>query len=293
MSNNKREQKYLDLLSSVLRKGHERHTRNGKTFSLFGKSLKFDMREGLPVLTTKKMFTRGVIEELLFFLRGDTDTSQLSAKNVKIWEGNTSRNFLDKIGLNYSEGVMGPMYGHNYRSFGASYILDINKKPVKCIGLDQLALVVNTIKTDPHSRRILMTSFNPSQVDQCVLYPCHSLILQFYVDDGYIDCYCYNRSQDLFLGTPFNIMSSALMLHIISNLCNLQPRFLKMGLGDCHIYEQHISAVHTQLQRKPLLFPTLEMTNIETLDDLNRLSPADFIFKNYVSYDSLTAPMIP
>lgn len=289
---NDQEKQYLNLLKEILENGTERNTRNGQTKSLFHKNMTFDLRKGFPLLTTKKMFFKGIVEELLFFIRGNTDSKLLEAKGVNIWRGNTDREFLDKIGKkNRKEGIMGPLYGYQWRFFNAKYD-EKTGKPLEQ-GMDQLKLVIETIKNDPNSRRIIMTDFNPLQVDQGVLYPCHSILIQFYVTDNFLDMYCYNRSQDTFLGTPFNIASSALFLTLISKVTNLTPRYLHMGLGDVHIYRQHYEQVKTQIERIPYIFPNLILKKeIKTLSELENLSTEDISIKNYRSYPTIKAEMV-
>lgn len=264
---------YLSLLQDVLRTGVDSEGRNGITRSVFGKHLKFDLRQGFPLLTTKKMFLRGIIEELLFFIRGDTNTKRLEEKGVNIWKGNTSREFLDKMGFKYPEGEMGPMYGYQWRTFNGENI-------------DQLAEVIETIKTDPKSRRILMTTYNPIQVKEGVLYPCHSIILQFFVEDGNLDMFCYNRSSDLFLGLPFNIASSSLLQMIIAKLTDLTPRYFNLSLGDAHIYASHMEAAELQIKRVPYKFPKMEILKY------NPDSYEDFKLSDYISHPIIKAPMI-
>lgn len=287
----KGEYQYLDLLKFIINNGTKRLGRNGYTLSVFGKHFKFDLRNGFPLLTTKKMFIKGIVEELLFFIRGDTDSKILENKKVNIWKGNTSREYLDSLGFNKREcGIMGPLYGYQWRYFNAEYD-DVNGKP-KEQGIDQLENIINLIKTDPTSRRIIMTDYNPLQVSQGVLPPCHSIVLQFYVSDGYLDMFCFNRSQDLFLGTPFNIASSALLLCIISKITKLTPRFLHMSLGDVHVYEQHVDCAILQTTRNPFKFPSIALPNINCLNDINALSSVDFIINNYLSHDLIKANMV-
>lgn len=288
------ENSYLQLLENVYSKGTEVIGRNGKTFSLFGKTIEFDLRNGFPLLTTKKMFFRGIVEELLFFIRGDTNSKLLENKDIHIWKGNTNRSFLDSINKHHrKEGVMGPMYGYQWRYFNAEYDEEkaepINRKN----GLDQLANVIETIRKDPHSRRILLTDYNPLQANDGVLFPCHSIILQFYVNDGYLDMFCYNRSSDLFHGLPFNIASSSLLLILIAKITGLVPRNFILSLGDCHIYEQHLEVVKKQLERIPFHFPELEIEKeVKEISDIESLKYSDFILKNYKSYSVLKADMV-
>lgn len=287
------EEPYLSLVTNVLDNGWEKVGRNGKTKSVFGKTLEFDLTTGFPLLTTKKMFFRGIVEELLFFIRGDTNSKLLEDKKINIWKGNTDRKFLDSIGkTNRKEGMMGPMYGWSWRHFNAQYNENTGK-PKRDKGLDQLQEVVNLIRTDPQSRRILLTDYNPLQAKDGVLYPCHSVIIQFYVQGGYLDMFCFNRSSDLFHGLPFNIASSSLFLILIAKITNLIPRKFILSLGDCHIYEQHYKMVEEQLTRLSFNFPTLEIKkDVKDIGDLEKMVYSDFKLINYQSHPSIKAPMI-
>ena len=286
------EQQYLDILRNIIKNGDETEGRNGKTLSLFKQDMKFDLREGFPLLTTKKMFTRGIIEELLFFLRGDTDTNILKEKNVNIWNGNTNREFLDSLGMtNRREGVMGPMYGYQWRHYNAPY--DEEGACPKEKGIDQLAYVIHLINNQPKSRRILMTAFNPVQLFEGVLPPCHSVVLQFFVKDDELDMFAYSRSADMFLGVPFNIASYALFLSIVAKITNKQPRFLHITLGDSHIYSEHIEQVKTQISRVPYRFPTLNISDkLKTNDDIHSLTVGDFNISNYKSHKNIKGRFI-
>ncbi len=284
------ERQYLNLLIKTLN-GTDRNGRNGMTRSIFGENLNFDLRQGFPLLTTKKMFFRGIVEELLFFIRGCTDSNLLEEKGVNIWKLNTDRKFLDSLGMTQRRpGVMGTLYGYQWRFFNAPY--DEDTAQPKSAGIDQLKMVVDTIRNDPHSRRIIMTDYNPCQASQGVLYPCHSLMIQFYVDGTYLDMFCYNRSQDLFLGTPFNIASSALLLTLIARITNLSPRWLKMSLGDVHIYEQHLDVVQGQLDRLPYTFPKLVVKEMKEIADIENATFDDFILAGYVSHPTIKAEMV-
>ena len=287
------ETQYLSLLKDVILNGDERQTRNSVTKSTFGKSLTFDLQDGFPLLTTKKMFLKGIIEELLFFLRGETNSKILEEKNVNIWKGNTSREFLDKNGFEHrKEGMMGAMYGFQLRHFNAEYDEETGRN--KTEGFDQLKYVVDLIQNDPNSRRILMTSFNPIQADNGVLYPCHSIVCKFYCNSNdLIDLCVYNRSQDLFHGVPFNIASSALLLCIIAKLCHKKPVKLIMNLGDCHIYQSHYEVVQEQLTRFKCPLPKLVITKeLNTLNDIHHLVFEDFRLENYVCHSPLKADMV-
>ena len=279
------ENQYLNLLEEVMVSGKKKLTRNGYTYSLFSKELNFDISENFPLLTTKRMFWKGIVEELLFFIRGETNTTMLSSKGIKIWEGNTSREFLDSLQLPYQIGDMGPMYGYQWRYFNKNYQTGEG-------GIDQLKNIIKEIKQNPNSRRLIMTDFNPSQVDQGVLYPCHSLILQFYVQDDTLSVKMYQRSADIFLGLPFNIASTSLLLCIIARLTKLKPKNVTISLGDCHIYEDHMYQCQEQLSRKTFLLPKLEFPNFTTLEEIEHSTFNCYKLIDYNYHPSIKAKMI-
>jgi dihydrofolate reductase/thymidylate synthase len=306
---NEEEIQYLNLLEKIINNGNYRETRNAKTYSLFGERLVFDLDNGFPLLTTKKMFVRGIFEELLFFLRGDTDTKILEDKNVKIWHGNTTKEFIEENNKDLQEYDMGPMYGFQWRHFNAPY--KTSKDNYDNLGVDQLRDVIDKLVKDPHSRRILLTTYNPAQSEQGVLYPCHGLTIQFYVEDSKrISLQMYQRSSDTFLGIPFNITSYATLLHIIVNLVNnnkdrtheedYRPGRVIMILGDVHIYSDkekgdHLDIVKKQISRRDntYKFPKFEITKkLETLEDLNKLEVSDMIVSDYVCNSGLKAKMV-
>ena len=250
------EQRYLDLLSDIISKGENRNDRTGVgTIGIFGTQLRFSLDGGkIPMLTTKKMFVKGVIEELLFFLRGDTDTKKLEAKGVNIWKGNTTREFLNKRGLQHlPEGDMGKGYGFQWRKFGEvkKYNDDGNMSITE--GVDQLAEVIDKLKNNPDDRRIIMTAWNPSQLKDMALPPCH-LLCQFYALNGELSCQFYQRSVDSFLGLPFNILSYAILTHIVALTTGLKPKEVIFVGGDTHIYKNHTEQVLEQISRTPYGF---------------------------------------
>ena len=289
---------YLNLLREVLENGNLRSTRNANTYSLFSKNLTFDLSKGFPLLTTKKMFLRGIFEELMFFIKGETNTKILEEKGVNIWKGNTSKEFIEKCNLPYKEGDMGPMYGFQWRHFGADYKgseFDYTRK-----GYDQIEEILDLLLKDPYSRRIIMTNYNPTQSKCGVLFPCHSIVLQFYVTEmenkKMVSMNMYQRSVDSFLGLPFNISSNALFLHLICNVLNSRinseiyfPHILNIIMGDVHIYEEHIDSVKTQLERIPLDFPKIEIKQKNNLEDFLW---EDINVLNYKFYESIKAKMI-
>ncbi len=286
------EQSYLKTMFDVAITGEERQTRNGITHSLFNKTISWDLAEGFPLLTTKKMFWKGIVEELLFFIRGDTDSSKLSDLGVKIWEPNTTREFLDSMGFsNYKVGEMGPMYGYQWRYFNKPYYHN-KTETTDDQGIDQLKKIIEEIKKDPHSRRILMTDFNPLQAHQGVLYPCHSIIIQFYVHEGKLCCSMYQRSADFFLGIPFNIASTSLLVHIISQLTGLKPGKVNLIMGDYHIYQEHLEQVFEQIKRIPKKLPTLQIPQFDTIEQVEKSKFEDYKIINYNSYPAIKAKMI-
>jgi thymidylate synthase len=229
------------------------------------------------------MFFRGIVEELLFFLRGETDSKILEAKNINIWRGNTSREFLDKHGFTHrEEGDMGPMYGYQWRRFNG----DSEKG-------DQLREVIHLLRHEKESRRILMTDYNPLQAKQGVLFPCHSIIIQFYVEGGYLDMFVYNRSSDTFLGLPFNIASSALLLEIIAKTVGLQARHLHMTLGDVHLYKNHLDVALSQLELIPCVLSRLTIkARLDCVEHIDNLRYEHFYLDGYVSHPSIKAEMV-
>lgn len=296
MSNHS-ENNYLELLKKVLEKGDTRETRNGKTISLFGEHLRFNLEEGFPLLTTKKMFLKGIVAELIWFLNGRTDNRILKEQGVHIWDGNSTREYLDSRALDYAEDECGPIYGFQWRRFNCPYpgrdvpIMDI---PLHRKEQDQIAEVVRLIREDPMSRRIILSGWNPCQLREMCLEPCH-VLYQFYVRmDGekkYLSCHMYQRSADLFLGVPFNIASCALLTYIIANITNCIPDGLIISFGDLHIYDDHIDVVRQQLIRQPYAFPKLEIHRQLTLESLEELTLEDFQIKDYYSHGQLKAKM--
>jgi len=287
------ENQYLNVLENVFEKGLIKKGRNGYTKSTFTEHMKFDLTKGFPLVTTRKMFIRGIIEELLFFLRGETDSKILEEKGIKIWSGNTSREFLDSINkTDMKEGLLGEMYGYQFRYFDAPYDKQTGKPISDDNGLDQFSNLINGIIRDPYSRRHLMTSYNPKQAENGCLYPCHSLMIQIYIEDNFMDMFCFNRSGDLFHGIPFNIASSALLLHIICKITNYTPRFLNITVGDAHIYESHFKHAVLQLDRIAIKLPTIFINKEITLTNFHELKYEDFVLENYISHPAIKADMV-
>ena len=286
---NEEEYQYLNLLNKVLEEGLETESRNSKVFSLFGERMVYDLSKGFPLLTTKRVGYKTVLRELLWFINGSTSNQELVDRNVHIWTANSSREFLDSRGLDYEEGDLGPVYGFQWRHFGAEYISHDTNYRGK--GIDQLQNVIDLIKKEPNSRRIIMNSWSPSDLDKMALPPCH-VMCQFNVDtiNNKLDCQLYQRSGDMFLGVPFNIASYAFLTHIIAKLTGYQVGKLIHVLGDTHIYESHIEAVKTQIKRIPYQFPELSISN--ELTDINTIKEQYFTLENYKYHDRISAPMI-
>jgi thymidylate synthase len=267
------ELQYLNLVKHIIKNGNVREDRTGTgTLSIFGAQLKFSLRDNtFPLLTTKPVFYRGIAEELFWFIRGSTNAKELQDKNVRIWDGNSSRKYLDSIGLTHREvGDLGPVYGFQWRHFGAQYV-DMHTDYTGQ-GIDQLINVIETIKNRPEDRRIIICAWNPADLSKMALPPCHCLV-QFYVANGELSCQLYQRSADMGLGVPFNIASYALLTVMISHVVNLRPGDFVHTLGDAHVYNNHVNALKIQCKRTPQPFPKIhikqKITNIEdfTFDD--------------------------
>lgn len=267
------------MTRSILKTGEDRQDRTGTgTKSIFGSRLKFSLSNNtLPLLTTKKMFLKGIVEELLFFIRGETDTKILEAKGVNIWKGNTTREFLDSRGLcDYPEGEMGPMYGSKWRNFH---------------GIDQLANALHLIKTEPSSRRIIVSAYDPSASDKCVLDPCH-LFFQFSVNNEYLSCQFYMRSCDVGLGLPFNVASYALLTHLMAKASGLKAKEIIFVGGDTHIYSNHIEPIKEQLQRTPFIFPKINIKkDLKSIKEIEQLQFEDFELIDYQHHSTIKMSM--
>ena len=294
---NRDEDTYKSLILDILN-GEKRLTRNAYVYSVFGRMLRFNL-DRFPLLTTKRMFLVGIFEELMFFIRGQTDSSLLSSKGVKIWDGNTSREFLDKMGFTDRKvGDMGPMYGYQLRNFNKKYNGDNGDN-----GFDQLNYCLDLLRNDPHSRRIIMTTYNPLQAFEGVLFPCHGITIMFntkYISDNRykLNLMMTQRSCDYFLGVPFNIASYALLVYIICDKLNNEENCkykyeageLIMNLGDTHIYDDHKQQALRQLLRTSYDFPKLEIINHPKNIEDYKLDDIKLI--DYNCHNGLIAKMI-
>ena len=284
---NKDEYQYLHLIDSILNTGIETSTRNGTVKSSFAQKMTFDLTR-FPLLTTKKVGYKTILRELLWFIKGSTDNQELQDKNVHIWDGNASKEFLKSRGLEYEEGDLGPIYGFQWRHFGAKYC-GRHADYTNC-GYDQLQWLIREIKENPSSRRLILSAWNPAALDQMALPPCH-ILSQFYVNqnEGTLSCQLYQRSGDMFLGVPFNIASYSFLTYILCKLTGYKPGKLHHVIGDAHIYEEHYLAVKEQLKRVPKKFPTVSIS--DDLQDIDSITEDMFTLENYDSYKPIKAVM--
>lgn len=281
------EMQYIQLLKDILENGELRSNRTDiKTLSVFGKQIRFDISKKLPLLTSKRVYWKGVMKELLWFIKGDTSATRLNGEGIKIWNGNSTREFLDNRGLEYSEGDVGPVYGFQWRHWNADY--DTCDSSYDGKGIDQLSRLIESIKSDPYGRRHILSAWNVGQLDKMALPPCH-IMCQFYVSSKGLSCQMYQRSVDTFLGLPFNIASYAVLTYIIAHVTGYKPYELVMCLGDTHIYENHIDAVKQQISNPMHPFPTLKINKKTTnIDDLEY---DDFELMDYNHSGTIKAEM--
>lgn len=259
------EWQYLNLLRDILDNGVRRDDRTGTgTLGVFGRQMRFDLSRGFPLLTTKKLHTRSIFIELLWFLRGETNIAWLKDNGVSIWD-----EWAD------SEGDLGPVYGKQWRSWAAP----------NGSSIDQIARLVHGLKTNPNSRRHIVSAWNPADVDDMALPPCHCLF-QFFVADGRLSCQLYQRSADVFLGVPFNIASYALLTHMLARVVGLEPGDFVHTFGDAHLYLNHLEQAELQLSRAPLPLPTLTVAD---KDDLFGFEMSDFVLNDYQSWPHIKA----
>ncbi len=259
---------YLNLIKHILAEGTEKSDRTGTgTLSVFGYQMRFDLTKGFPLLTTKKLHTRSIVHELLWFLQGDTNIAYLNQNGVTIWN-----EWAD------SNGNLGPVYGKQWRAWPNAQGQEI----------DQLSQIVAQIKANPDSRRLIVSAWNVGELDRMALAPCHALF-QFYVADGKLSCQLYQRSADVFLGVPFNIASYALLTHMVAQTCGLQAGDFIWTGGDCHLYMNHLEQAQLQLQRTPRALPKLVLQR--TPESLFDYSFEDFVWEGYDPYPTIKAPI--
>ncbi|XP_078042352.1 thymidylate synthase isoform X1 [Augochlora pura] len=287
--NEHEEYQYLHLIDEIVKQGIKKSDRTGVgTLSLFGTHMRFNLRDDVfPLLTTKRVFWKGVVEELLWFIRGSTNANELSSKGVHIWDANSSREYLDSCGFtDREEGDLGPVYGFQWRHFGGEYKnmhTDYNGQ-----GIDQLKDVIDKIKNSPNDRRIIMSAWNVVDIPKMALPPCHCFV-QFFVGNGELSCQLYQRSADMGLGVPFNIASYSLLTYMIAHITNLKPGEFIHTMGDCHVYLNHISVLKEQLEREPRPFPHLKIVrNVQNIDDFR---PEDFELIGYKPHAKIAMAM--
>jgi thymidylate synthase len=259
-------QSYLELVNKILKEGHYKSDRTGiGTKSIFGYQLRVDLAKGFPLLTTKKLHLKSIIHELLWFLQGDTNIAYLKYNGVRIWD-----EWAD------AQGNLGPVYGYQWRSWP-------DNKGGK---IDQIAELIKQIKTNPHSRRLIVSAWNVADIDEMKLPPCHCLF-QFYVVDGKLSCQLYQRSADVFLGVPFNIASYALLTMMVAQVCDLQPGEFIHSFGDVHLYNNHFEQAELQLSRTPRPLPTMKINPL--VKDIFGFNYSDFELVDYDPYPSIKA----
>ncbi|MBL8557756.1 MAG: thymidylate synthase [Hyphomonadaceae bacterium] len=259
---------YLALLRDVLESGSHRDDRTGVgARSVFGRQLRFDLAEGFPLLTTKKLHTKSIVAELIWFLRGETNVKWLQEQGVSIWDEWADAN-----------GDLGPVYGKQWRSWAA---------PDGRV-IDQISGIVESLKTMPYSRRHIVSAWNPADVDSMALPPCHCLF-QFYVADGKLSCQLYQRSADVFLGVPFNIASYALLTHMMAQVTGLAPGEFVHTFGDAHLYSNHVDQAREQLSRSPMNLPTINLNSAKR--NLFDFMPEDIKFEGYKAHPTIKAPI--
>jgi thymidylate synthase len=285
------EEAYLNALKEILETGEHRPDRTGVgTISKFGLQLKFDLQQGFPAITTKKLAWKSVVSELLWFIEGSGDENRLkeilygdkTSKEKTIWSDNATAPYWTKKAR--FKGDLGRVYGVQWRSWRAP-VFGVNRMAVKHI--DQLRVLINGIKDDPYGRRHILSAWNPGELELMALPPCH-IMSQFYVSNGKLSCHMYQRSADMFLGVPFNIASYALLTHMIAKVCDLAVGELIISFGDAHIYENHLDQVKEQLSRKPLPLPNLEITGNA---DLTKITMQDIELIGYTCHAPIKAPM--
>ncbi len=288
------ENKYIKIASKILNNGRLRNDRTGVgIYSIFGTQTSFDISKYIPILTTKRVPFKTCVHELLWFLNGDTNNKNLQDKKVNIWNGNSSREYLDKIGLdNLEENDCGACYGFQWRHFGAEYVdcnTDYSGK-----GFDQVQYVLNLLKTDPFSRRIFLSAWNSADLLKTCLPPCH-VSIQFYVEEieniKYLSGHMYQRSADWFLGEPFNILSYSILIYLFAEICDMKPKELIISTGDTHIYSNHIEQMKEQIYRVPITKPKLWINPNIKNKDLKDISIDDFDLIGYFSHPTIKGKM--
>ena len=291
------EYQYLDILENIINNGSWEEGRNGKTKSIFGQTMRFSLKDNkIPILTTKKTAWKSCLKELLWFIKGETNNKILKEQGVHIWDANGSRNFLDSRNLtDYPEDILGPCYGFQWRYYNGSYDKNTGKimnTDFAENGIDQLQQIIDILK-DPlqrTSRRIIMTAWNPCQLEQMALPPCH-VLCQFNVHDGNkLSCMMVQRSNDFFLGIPFNIISYSMLTHLLAKHCGLEAFEFIHFMGNCHLYENAINAAKLQITREPFDFPKVSIKQIR--ENIEDYIFEDFEIHNYKSHEAIKVEMV-
>ncbi len=297
---NPEEEQYLALVRRILTEGERRDGRNGDTQSVFFANMRFSLEDGaLPLLTTKRVAWKTCLKELLWFMRGDTDVRYLQAEGVHIWDGNSTRDFLDQRGLSHlREHLIGPGYGFQWRHFGAAYNVDdgsvLHSGAVDAVGVDQLQWIVDQLRNPAtrHSRRLVMSAWNPAALNEMALPPCH-VLCQFHVSGAdRLSCVMFQRSCDVALGLPFNIASYAFLTHLLAHHCGLQAHELCISLGDCHVYAPHLEPMRTQLKRAPFAFPSIVIRPVDARLHIDAYQVEDVQVEDYTSHPSIPMDMV-
>lgn len=285
------EEQYIQLIKDIIDYGEFVDGRNGRTKTLIGSSMHFPLSNNtIPLLTTKKVAWKTCLKELIWFMNGSTDNKKLKSQNVKIWNGNSTKDFLEQNNLPYEEDDLGPVYGHQWRHFNADYIdcnTDYSGK-----GVDQLSNIVEILKdkSNRSSRRIILSSWNPQQINKMALPPCH-ILAQFNVVNNKLSCSMYQRSCDIGLGVPFNIASYSFLTHILAKHCDLEAGDFYYHLGNTHIYDDHIEKLKLQVEKSPFEFPKIYVKNKK--DNINDYTIEDIVVDNYKSHESIKMIMRP
>lgn len=284
------EYQYLNLIKHILDYGTMINGRNGNALTVYGSSMHFSLKDNVwPVLTSKKVAWKTCAKELFWFIKGSTCNLELQNQKVHIWDGNASRDFLDSRGLfNLQENDLGPVYGHQWRFFNAKYINSSSNYENQ--GVDQLKYIIDSLKDEKerYSRRLILSAWNPCQLNEMALPPCH-VLAQFNVIGNKLSCSLYQRSGDVGLGVPFNIASYSLLTHIIAKHCNLEAEEFIYNLGNCHIYDDHIEALTKQLDNKLFKFPTISISNL--YKNIEDYSIDDLIINNYECNETIKMEM--
>ncbi len=275
---------YHDLLRLILTQGKPRSDRTGTgTLGVFGHQMRFALDEGFPLVTTKKVHLKSIVHELLWFVRGETHVASLQAAGVSIWDEWATAEQCARFGR--EPGDLGPVYGHQWRNFGATRDSD---GTYRRDGVDQLSNLITNIRNRPDSRRLIVSGWNPLEAEQVALPPCHTLF-QFYVQDGALSCQLYQRSGDVFLGVPFNIASYALLTLMVAQVCDLAPGEFIHTLGDAHLYSNHIEQAKLQLEREPRPLPRMRID--PSVKDLFAFRYEHFTLEGYDPHPAIKAPV--